>query len=317
MMFLLRCARYKISPEGCWEELSIVPDFSGIAHTEFEILIKHMIKEDFLFHAGGLLSMGDKAEKVFGRKNFMELYAVFSSPQLYKVQTSNFYTIGSLEQLFVDKLVADVSFFLLSGKAWTVKYINHLERTVIVAPAPRGKKPSWGGFAPQILSFELCQQIASILKSEESVNIDTKTAEALKETRGTLKSLVSGGANSIDIDNARAMWWTFAVGQINHTLKYGLQFHHDWKITSDNFKLRIEGDSVGAATLSLAINRIRDLEFWEGADTQNFILSQLPEYRLSKFQRALPDIYSMEMIRNYLLDINGTVRFFEYKSHTL
>jgi len=36
------------------------------------------IKEDFLFSAGGLLSMGNKAERVFGRKNFMELYAVFS-----------------------------------------------------------------------------------------------------------------------------------------------------------------------------------------------------------------------------------------------
>jgi ATP-dependent Lhr-like helicase len=90
-----------------------------------------------------------------------------------------------------------------------------------------------------------------------------------------------------------------------------LQFHHDWKITSDNFKLRIEGDSVGAASLSLAINRMSFLEFWEGADTQNFILSQLPEYRFSKFQRALPDVYSMEMIHNYLLDINGVVKLFE------
>ena len=77
-----------------------------------------MIREDFLFHAGGFLSMGDRAERVFGRKNFMELYAVFSSPQLYRVQTITGYTIGSLEQLFVDKLVVEISSFLLSGKAW-------------------------------------------------------------------------------------------------------------------------------------------------------------------------------------------------------
>jgi ATP-dependent Lhr-like helicase len=65
-----------ISPERCWEQLAIVADFSGIADSEFEILIQHMIREDFLFHAGGLLSMGDKAERVFGRKNaYMKLIA--------------------------------------------------------------------------------------------------------------------------------------------------------------------------------------------------------------------------------------------------
>jgi ATP-dependent Lhr-like helicase len=31
--------------------------------------------------------MGERAERVFGKKNFMELYAVFSSPVMYRVQT--------------------------------------------------------------------------------------------------------------------------------------------------------------------------------------------------------------------------------------
>ena len=273
-----------------------------------------LIQEEFLFHAGGLLSMGNKAERIFGRKNFMELYAVFSSPQLYKVQTTTGYTIGSLEQLFVDKLVAEVSSFLLSGKAWIATHINHHERTVSVNPAPRGKKPSWGGFAPQIISLELCQQIATILKSEASIPyIDNKTQTILDEYRSELKSLVSNSIN-IQIDGDKALWWTFAGGQINHTLKYGLQFHHDWKIVSDNFKLKIEGNSVGAATLDLTIARIKDKNFWENSDTQNFMYSQLPEYRLSKFQRALPDVYSIEMIRNYLLDIEGTIQFLELQN---
>jgi ATP-dependent helicase Lhr and Lhr-like helicase len=301
-----------ISPERCWEQLAVVSDFSGIQHTEFEILIQHMIQEDFLFQAGGLLSMGDKAERVFGRKNFMELYAVFSSPQLYKVQTQTGYTIGSLEQLFVDKLVAEISSFLLSGKAWIVTYINHYERTILVNPAPRGKKPSWGGFAPQIISFELCQQIATIINSEARIPyIDSQTQTILDEYRSEFKSLTSNSLN-MQIDSEKAIWWTFAGGQINHTLKYGLQFRHDWKIVSDNFKLKIEGDSVGVATLSLAIARIKDNSFWTNPNTQNFIYSQLPEYRLSKFQRALPDVYSMEIIHNYLLDIAGTRRFLEF-----
>ena len=104
-------------------------------------------------------------------------------------------------------------------------------------------------------------------------------------------------------EGGRILWWTFAGGQINYTLKYGLQFHHDWKIVSDNFKIKIEGDSLSSGTLSLAITHLSDASFWKNPSTQRFILSQLPEYRLSKFQQALPDIYSIEMISNYLLDL--------------
>lgn len=304
-----------ISPELCWGQLSVVPDFSGITHSEFEILIKHMIQEDFLFLAGGLLSMGEKAERVFGRKNFMELYAVFSSPVLYKVQTPAGYTVGSLEQAFVDKLVAQMSSFLLGGRAWTVMHVSHEERIVGVVPAPRGKKPSWGGFAPQLLGFELCQQIAEILQSESTIPyIDAKTQVVLDEYRSDLRPLITEVQSSIQLETDRALWWTFAGGQINHTLKHGLQFHHDWKITSDNFKLKIEGDSVGYATLSLAIAQMSNLEFWKAPATQRFILSQLPDYRLSKFQRALPEVYSLEMINNYLLDICGVLNFLKQTS---
>jgi len=37
---------------------------------------------------------------------------------------------------------------------------------------------------------------------------------------------------------------------------------------------------------------------------QGFILSELPEYRLSKFQQALPDLFAIEMVKNYLLDLS-------------
>ncbi|MUG98509.1 hypothetical protein F7734_41935 [Scytonema sp. UIC 10036] len=309
-----------ISPERCWELLCGVPDFSGISRSEFEVLVEHMIREDFLFLAGGLLSMGEKAERVFGRKNFMELYAVFSSPVMYKVETPAGYTIGSLEQSFVDRLVAQMSSFLLSGQAWTVMHINHEERTVRVVPAPRGKKPSWGGFAPQLLGFELCQQIAEILQFECSIPyIDAKTQVVLDEYRFDIRPFILEGRASIQMETDRVLWWTFAGGQINHTLKYGLQFHHDWMIVSDNFKLKIEGDSVGYATLTGAIRlqplslrliaRMIHLEFWKAPDTERFIWSRLPDYRLSKFQKVLPFVYSLEMTGNYLLDISRTVQF--------
>ena len=139
---------------------------------------------------------------------------------------------------------------------------------------------------------------------------DTSAQAALDQYRADLRPLLQDG-NSIQTEPDRALWWTYAGGQINQTLKYRLQFHHDWKIVADNFRLKIEGDSVSSTTQSLAIAHLSDDAFWNEPSTKRFICEQLPEYRLSKFQQALPESYSLEMISDYLLDIPGAVLFLQ------
>ena len=135
----------------------------------------------------------------------MEMYAVFSSPVLYKVQTKAGYVIGSLEQNFVDKLVEEISAFLLGGRAWTVQHINHSDHTIQVIPAPRGKKPSWGGFIPQLLSKEICQQVASILKSEAKIPyIDAQTQQALDAARADIGPQLRSSSRCIQYESKDA-----------------------------------------------------------------------------------------------------------------
>ena len=269
-----------------------------------------MVQENFLFVSQALLSIGDKTEKTFGRRNFMEIYAVFSSPQLYKVSTEAGYVIGSLEQNFVDKLVEEMSSFLLSGKAWVVNYINHEDRTVKVIPAPRGKKPTWGGLIPQLLSFEICQQIKELLVRRDRISyIDEKSQLSLNEWRQELGSVLGSSGLYISIEEERVLWWTFAGGQINHTLKYGIQVNQNWKIVADNFKLKIEGSEITSQSLKQIIFNLSSNNFWEDSSTQSYIQANLPNYRLSKFQSALPANSSFEIVENYLLDISKTIIF--------
>ncbi len=299
-----------LSPERCWEQLSAVPDFCRIPREEFDALVEHLVAEDFLYLTDGVLAMGGEAERVFGRKNFMELYAVFSTPQLYHVKTQAGYLLGSLEQGFVDKLEEDLSSFLLAGRAWMVVHINHKERTVRVAPAPRGKKPSWGSFALQLLGFEICRQAAAILTSDEDYRyIDAESRSALAAMRDDLGPLLRRPGLSLQMEPGRALWWTFAGGRIHHTLRIGLRIQHGWKVAADNFRLKIEGDGVDVSTVESAVAAMREPAFWQDPANQAAILSQLPDYRLSKFQRALPARYSVEMVGDYLLDIPGTLRF--------
>src|SRR5690606_1826223 len=87
-----------IPADEAWEHLSRVPDFQGIRREEFDRLIAWMIEEGSLLLISGRLILGPQAERRYGRRNFMELYAVFSSPQSYNVETINRQVIGTLTQ---------------------------------------------------------------------------------------------------------------------------------------------------------------------------------------------------------------------------
>lgn len=296
-----------VTSEQLWDQLSRVPDFQAISRGEFDQLLAHMERDGFLFLSAGQYSMGDRAERVYGRKNFMELYAVFSSPEVYRVLTESKREIGTLEQSFVDQLVEEMSAFLLGGRAWIVDDISHSERIVRVHEAPRGKKPKWGGFIPQLLSFELCQKIRHVLTAnDEYPYLDPPATAALAALREDLGDLLRRTGTAIRVDDDGAHWYTFAGGRINHTLKYALQHLGHWKITADNFELRIEADATLGPALDHALHQLADPTFWQRPAFRQALLTQLPNYRLSKFQQALPEELGMEVVGGYLLDVGGT-----------
>ena len=299
-----------IGLERCWQLLCRVPDFRGISRQEFDGLVAHMLKEDYLFESGGLTSMGQKAEKVFGKKNFMELYAVFSSPVLYRVMTESDQELGSLEQNFVDRLVEDMSTFLLGGRAWMTLRMDHQNRIVRVQPAPRGKKPSWGGFVPQFLGFEVCQRMRHVLTGEVQYPfVDKKGQEALNEWRHDMGDLLRDSKNGLRADGSNTRWYTFAGGRINQTLKYAFDWKKSWKVVPDNFSLRIEGDGASLGAVEDVLQLMKSAGFWQSEETRKRLRSLVPQYRLSKFQQVLPDRWQTEMIGGYLLDFDGAERF--------
>ena len=51
-----------------------------------EEVVDWMLAEDILFEEEGLLWFGRKGEEEFGRKNFLELFSVFTSPPLFVVR---------------------------------------------------------------------------------------------------------------------------------------------------------------------------------------------------------------------------------------
>jgi ATP-dependent Lhr-like helicase len=304
-----------ISAERCWQVLHVVPDFRGITRDEYLELVEHMKRESYLFEAGGLLSMGAQAERAFGKKNFLELYAVFSSPVLYRVVTEARRDVGSLEQAFVDRLVQDMSSFLLGGRAWMVSGIDHEDRVVRVRPAPRGKKPSWGGFVPQFLGLEICQEMKAVLVADDVLPyLDARAGAALSTWRDELGDLLRRPGDALQFDGDTMLLWTFAGGRINQTLKYALEDASGWKVVPDNFALKIQGDGLGFDTMMGVLGKLRDPSRWTDEAFRARLRSLVPEYRLSKFQRVLPDALQTELIGAYMLDFDGAARWLAVKN---
>ncbi|MBI5546985.1 MAG: hypothetical protein HY901_24150, partial [Deltaproteobacteria bacterium] len=48
-----------VTVEGCWEQVSRMADFRGIFRPELDALVAFLLREGFLFEAGGLLSFGE------------------------------------------------------------------------------------------------------------------------------------------------------------------------------------------------------------------------------------------------------------------
>jgi ATP-dependent Lhr-like helicase len=296
-----------ISQEDAWTHLAQVPDFAGIARPEFDRLIRWLLADGGLREASGQLLIGPKAEKRFGRKNFMELFAVFTSPVSYSVVTASGQPLGSLQQEFVDRLVDGVSSFLLGGRGWVVQRIQHDDRRVFVDPAPRGKQPTWGGYIPQFLGFEVCQKMREILLSSTPFSyLDEQAAAVLAEKREVIQPLFQSGRMGIEAKDGELRWWTFAGGKINATLRYGLEaVGGDWKVTTDNVLVKAKGEGITPERFHDAIKRLATPEIWDDNKLWKDVAESLPNYRLSKFQDLMPDWVEQEVVADYLLAVKS------------
>jgi len=300
-----------ISAEDAWEQLSRVPDFQGIHRAEYDRLLNWMLRDGGLRLAGGRLVLGPKAERRFGRKNFMELFAVFSSPQTYTVERGGGQALGTLNQAFVDRLVDGVSSFLLGGRAWAVLRVQHDDRRVIVEPAPRGKQPTWGGFLPQFLGFDVCQRILTTVLSDEAYGyLEEAAAKVLAEHRQVMRDAVDSQQGGIEIEDGEIRWWTFAGGRINATLRYALEaVGEGWKVIPDNFLLKIRGEGLTRQAFAKARAKLMEPEFWEDERLWTNVAGSLPNYRLSKFQPLMPPWVEREVVAGFLLDVGGAWRW--------
>ena len=177
-----------------------------------------MLENQILSEDQGMFWLGSKGEETYGRRNFMELLSVFTSPPLFSVLH------GRQELGFVDEItflgrLEGQRILLLGGRAWQVNHIDWQRRVAYVEATGCGNgKSRWQGEG-QALGFELCQTIKSILNDEADRDLWSRRArERIAIVRADFPWLEMDSSILVTDSNGTVKWWTFAGGHANATL---------------------------------------------------------------------------------------------------
>ncbi len=294
-------SRHRVLP---WIEAAF--PFASIRVERFQELVDTMLQREILYEADGVLSLGKRGEKLYGRKNFFELYAVFTAPPVMRVQHGK-EDVGYIQAMFVsmhDRNRGPLC-FRLAGRAWEVGQADWSKGVLHVRPAEHGRVPSWLGL-PGVLSARLCQAMMDVLlhEREESAWLKPTAAKELASMRESYGGILEAGAAALEDQPDGVQWHTFAGGAVNRLLAAGLEAKSGKKWVAGNLSVRCKDLPVTAARE--AIRGLSELN-WErvAADAAR----EMARGMLSKFQPCLPEDAEDRLLAERLLDLPGTLRF--------
>jgi len=285
-----------------WQWVEGCAAFGGLSANERTGLVAHMIQQDILNEVDSRLTLGPQGEKLYGKRNFLELYAVFSTPRTLRVLYGP-QEIGVIDAFFLQDGSQDRSSFVLSGRPWRVLAVDWRSGTCSVEPTASGKYPRWHG-QPVLLSRALCQAMLSLLADGEARSCWSKRAQAAMDTvREQYAGRVDGGGSLVLEPEGRFRWWTFAGGRGNRVLANLLEDALGAKVSANNVAVTFDGESVRSelaicqAIAELAAQAPIGWEHVAGLE------NGLARTRVSKFQPCLPPEMEQGLIARETMDV--------------
>jgi ATP-dependent Lhr-like helicase len=280
--------------------------FSSVRPERVQELLDTMLARNILYEADGLLSLGQRGERLYGRRHFFELYSVFTAPPVMRVQHGKD-DVGHVQGVFVsmhDHQKGPLC-FRLAGRAWEVGRIDWAKGVLHVRPADRGKVPSWLGI-PTMLSSRVCESMRDVLTTREAgdARLTPRAEQELDSLRESYAGLLDGGSAPLEDLPEGITWHTFAGGGVNRLLSAGLEQVSGKRWVAGNLSVRCKDLPVTAARE--AIMGMASLRWEQVAATA---ARSMARGTVSKFQPCLPVEAEDRLLAERLLDLSGTLRF--------
>ncbi len=286
-----------------WQEwLGRLPAFAGLPPDQIDVLLRHLIDQEILFHDGVLLSMGEEGENRFGRRHFMELVSVFTSPPLFEVLH------GSKSIGMVDWLTVAVEEgrerrpLILSGKAWDIQEIDFAARRLFVSPSTEKGRARWQGQG-RGLSFEMARAVRDVLLSEDgSTRWSNRCASRMPILREEYRARgVESDHCVYDAVEGHLVWWTFAGRFLNEAFASLLDRRMGVEAKFDDYSLRLPRETDGAMVMRTIRDALREPDALRLLPISKRWLDGL------KFSDCLPEELAVEAARGRVRVSEGAV----------
>ncbi|MEU7880103.1 DEAD/DEAH box helicase [Microbispora bryophytorum] len=209
-------------------------------------MLDHLIAQGFLERDGGALLVGPQAEQRFGRRNFMDLTAVFTAPPEFTVLRGNA-EIGRTDPGLLTSAVSGPRLLLLAGRTWVVDWIDWKRRRCFVQPVDGGGgKARWATSMSGGASFALSRAMRDVvLGADPPVKLTRRAASGLTRIREDSRDLAHPDGTVIVRNDGDLEWWTWAGYRANATIKATLGPLADPTQRVDDLHVRLRNDLTG------------------------------------------------------------------------
>jgi ATP-dependent Lhr-like helicase len=290
-----------------WGRLDGCSAFAQISAQMRDSVVQHMLGEGILSEIDHRLVLGDRGQKLYGAKNFLELYAVFSTPRVLRV-LHGAQEIGMVDAFFLQDEDRRSAAFVLAGRPWRIVNVSWKARTCEVEPAEHGAYPRWYG-RPTLLSRALSAAMREVLTGHDDRPWWSKRAtEAIRQLREIHTFLRDEPSPLTEEPDGSIKWWTFAGGRGNRLLAAALQSRLGEKVTAGNDAVRLAGEAgKSQVAVRQAIVELRDGPGLTWADAARWT-DVGSNVRVSKFQPCLPEPVERELVARELMDLGDATR---------
>lgn len=215
-----------------------MPGFAAMEEADREEVVRFMLAKGILFEDGGLLMMGDDGAATFGRRHFMDLMSVFTSPPLFTILHGR-KEIGQVHQHSFVTNAQGPAIIALAGQNWRVSHINWNRHEAFVEPSTEKGKSRWMG-GGQPMHFELCQAIARVLmEADDFIKVSARGMALWESLKEEFAWLETGHTFLLLNGRQESRWWNFAGGRFNAQVV--IYFDRiGFKSSHDNFSVTVK-----------------------------------------------------------------------------
>jgi len=296
----------KVSNAYCFKEITSV-DLEALINYWYDLKLIRIENDDIL--------LGLEGEKIFGRRNFLELYSVFDSSDQYEV-IFNKESIGVLDSWFV-KSKKEHFLFRLAGRKWKVREIDDDRKTIDVVEAFNVNVPVWRTGGGMIIGYRTAQRVREILNGEFDCNLislgeNEKNILKIINKEAEFESMLS---SQIMILSREGIIRVFTYGGTiyNTILSILLEMYSKVKTgIVDHYKIEFSKKDISKENLKIILEKIVSLDY---KTLYPIIYESITDVgRYSKYSEYIPEHHSKHYIVSQYFNLDEFLEYIKLQS---